>query len=172
MSHLNDPRLAELTRERELTEEERTNVATVHRLVDHFNNGDIEAFVRTTYHPDYRMVVLDGVTWNGHAEDDANVFANLDEFVAMEAMILRVVPRRRFEINRIIPAGNVVTFQASLVDDARPGYELPWCSVYTFRDGLIIADSAYLNHYEWPGNAEAMEESRPKQFEREGYAGR
>jgi SDR family mycofactocin-dependent oxidoreductase len=167
MQNLNDPRLAELAQERELTEEERTNVATVERLVKYFNEGDIENFVRTTYHPDYRMVVLDGVAWNGHAEDDANVFADIDEFIAMEAMIHDVVPRRRFEINRIIPAGNVVTFQASLVDDARPGGELPWCSVYTFKDGLIIADSAYLNHYEWPGTAEAMEESRPDQYERE-----
>jgi hypothetical protein len=170
MSHLNDPRLdGELSQDRALTEEEKTNVATVHRLVDYFNAGDIESFVRTTYHPDYRMVVFNGLTWNGHAEDAANVFADLDEFVAMEAMILKVVPRRRFEINRIIPAGNVVTFQASLVDDARPGYELPWCSVYTFKDGLIIADSAYLNHYEWPGVPDAMEESRPEQYDREGY---
>ena len=64
----------------------------------------------------------------------------------------------------IIPAGNVVTFQASLVDDARPGWELPWCSVYTFKDGLIIADSAYLNHRDWPGVPEAMQEARPEHW--------
>ena len=59
--------------------------------------------------------------------------------------------------NRLIPAGDVVAVEASLVDDDRPGWELAWCGVYTFdADGMIISDHTYLNHRDWPGISELV----------------
>ena len=36
-------------------------------------------------------------------------------------------PGRHIRFNRVIPAGNVITLEASLLDDERPGWELSWC---------------------------------------------
>jgi predicted SnoaL-like aldol condensation-catalyzing enzyme len=157
MNYLSDPRLFnELSAPRTLAAEEQRNLATVDLLVELFNKGDIENFVRRTYHPDYRMQVLDGLAWSGRRPDGQNVFEGYDGFIAFEAYIYRICPGRRFHLNRAIAAGNVVTVQMSLIDVDHPDWELPWCSVYTFKDGLIIADSAYLNHTDWPGVADVL----------------
>lgn len=156
--NLRDDRIhGELAQERVLTEEERANLATVDLLVDLFNAGDIEGFVRRTYHPDYRMLVLDGTEWNARRKDAFNVFQGYEPFIAMETFIRDARPTRRFQLNRAIPAGNIVVVQMSLTDAADPDYELPWCSVYTFRDGRIISDYAYLNHHDWPGSDAGLE---------------
>lgn len=151
--NLRDERLfGVLAHDRVLTDEEKANLKTVDLLVDLFNAGDIEGFVRETYHPDYRMLVLDGTEWNGRRKDGFNIFQGYEPFIAMESFIRDAKPTRRFHLNRAIAAGNVVTVQMSLTDAVDPDYELPWCSVYTFRDGKIIADHAYLNHHDWPGS--------------------
>src|SRR5690606_8458437 len=104
------------------TDEEQSNLKVVDLLVELFNAGDIDAFVRQTYHPDYRMLVLDGTEWNAHREDRGNVFEGYEPFIAMEEFILKARPSRRFKLNRAIPAGNVVVVQMSLIDADDPDY--------------------------------------------------
>jgi len=156
--NLRDERLSgALAHDRQLSEEEKANLKVVDLLVDLFNAGDIEGFVRRTYHPDYRMLVLDGTEWNGRRADGFNIFQGYEPFIAMETFIRDAKPTRRFQLNRAIAAGNVVVVQMSLIDAQDADYELPWCSVYTFQDGMIISDHAYLNHHDWPGSDAGLE---------------
>ena len=66
-------------------------------------------------------------------------------------------PRNMAAFDRVIPAGNVLTVEASLVDEARPGSELSWCGVYTFDgEGRVVSDHSYLNHRDWPGTGDVV----------------
>jgi len=58
---------------------------------------------------------------------------------------------------RLIASGNIITVEASIVDDAREGWELSWCGIYTFDgEGRIISDHTYLNRHDWPGISELL----------------
>ncbi len=47
---------------------------------------------------------------------------------------------------RLVPSGNVVTLEAPIVDQSRPGWELSWCGIDIFDgEGCIISDHSYLN---------------------------
>jgi hypothetical protein len=103
------------------------------------------------------VVNLDGAGWTWSSPHRRHLVEDAATFVRAEAFIKQAAPGRRIRPLRMIPAGNVVTLEATLVDEARPGWELAWCGVYTFDDdGLVVSDHTYLNHRDWPGITELL----------------
>jgi hypothetical protein len=155
---LGDPAVEERYADRrELTVEEQRNVARMERWRDLYNGDDMEAFVREAYAPDFRVMNYDGVAWTGNSNHRQNVLTRAETFIRTEEFIKRAAPGRRIRLNRLVPAGNVVTAECSLLDDNRPDWELAWCGVYTFDDeGRIVSDHTYLNHRDWPGIADLL----------------
>ncbi len=138
--------------DRRLTETERRNVARLERWRDLFNGDDMERFVHDAYAPNFQVVNLDGSSWTANSTHGENILEDAEVFVAAEQWIKRAAPQRRVHFNRVIPAGDVITLEASLLDDDRPGWELSWCGVYTFdAEGRIVSDHSYLNRRDWPG---------------------
>jgi hypothetical protein len=159
MADLGDPGLEQHdAKRRELTAEERRNLERFEQWRELFNHGDLERFVREAYAPAFRVVNLDGSSWTGNSDHRQNILADAELFLRAERFILQVAPGRRIRFNRVIPAGNVITLEASLIDEDRPGWELSWCGVYTFDDdGRIVSDHSYLNHRDWPGITQLLE---------------
>ena len=157
MPDLGDPAVEDRYADRrQLTDEERRNVARLERWRDLYNGEDMAAFVGT-YAPDFRVMNYDGSSWTGNSTHRQNVIDRAETFVRVEEFIKRVAPGRRMRFNRVIPAGNVVTIEVSLLDDDRPGWELAWCGIYTFDDeGRIVSDHTYLNHRDWPGISDLL----------------
>lgn len=158
MPDLGDPEIeGEFADRRAYGAEEQRNLAKLERWRDLYNGDDMDAFVREAYAPRFRVVNLDGSGWTGNSTHGLNILERADVFIRAEEFIKRVAPGRRIRFNRVIPAGNVITLEASLVDDDRPGWELSWCGVYTFDDeGRIVSDHTYLNRGDWPGIAELL----------------
>jgi hypothetical protein len=158
MPDLGDPAIDDRYADRrQLTHTEQRNVAQLERWRDLFNGDDMERFVRDAYAPTFRVVNLDGSSWTGNATHRENILDDAEMFIRAETFIKQAAPGRRIRFNRVIPAGDVITLEASLLDDARPGWELSWCGVYTFdADGLIVSDHSYLNRRDWPGISELL----------------
>ncbi len=151
MPSFEDP-FAATDSDRSLTPTEQRNVAKLERWRDLFNGDDMERFVREAYAPAFQVVNLDGSSWTAGATHGENILADADRFIAAEKWIKQAAPGRRIRFNRVIPAGDVITLEASLLDDDRPGWELSWCGVYTFdAEGRITSDHSYLNRQDWPG---------------------
>jgi hypothetical protein len=137
---------------RSLTAEEQRNVAAMERFRDLYNGDDMERFVREAYAPEFHVLNLDGSSWTAGGANRQNLLQDPETFIRAEVFIKATAPGRRMEYRRVIPAGNVVTLEASIVDDGRPGWELSWCGIYTFdAEGRIISDHSYLNRNDWPG---------------------
>jgi hypothetical protein len=137
---------------RQYTAEEQRNLAAFDRWLELFNGDDPEAFVREAYAPEFTLVNLDGSSWTGNSTHGQNILRDAGLFVRAETFIKKQAPGRKIRFNRVIPAGNVITLEASLIDEARPGWELSWCGVYTFdNEGRVVSDHSYLNHRDWPG---------------------
>ena len=136
---------------------EQRNVARLERWRDLFNGDDMELFVREAYAPTFRVVNLDGTSWTANSNHRENILENAEVFIGAETAIKRAAPGRHIRFNRVIPAGDVITLEASLLDHDRPDWELSWCGIYTFDNtGLIISDHTYLNHRDWPGITELL----------------
>lgn len=153
MDDTDDPGLDDTSAvDRPLTDTERRNLERMERFRELFNGDDPERFVRESYAPTFRVVNLDGAGWTWSSTHRRHLLDDAGTFVRAEVFIKRAAPGRRMRFNRLIPAGDVVVAEASLVDDERPGWELAWCGVYTFDDdGLIVSDHTYLNRRDWPG---------------------
>ena len=144
---------------RSLTDEEQRNVAAMERFRELYNGEDMERFVREAYAPTFHVLNLDGSSWTAGRANRQNLLSNSDMFIRAEVFIKAKAPGRRMVYRRLIPSGNVVTLEASIVDESRPGWELSWCGIYTFDgEGRIISDHSYLNRKDWPGISELLGE--------------
>lgn len=142
---------------RQLTAEERRNVAAMERFRELYNGDDMERFVREAYAPSFHVLNLDGSSWTAGAADPQNLLLDADAFIKAEVIIRAKAPGRRMMFRRVIPSGNVVTVEASIVDQSQPGWELSWCGVYTLDgEGRIVSDHSYLNRLDWPGLSELL----------------
>lgn len=146
-----DPAAAALDATRELTAEERRNLVATDRWLELYNGDDMEAFVREAYRPELRVWNFDGVDWRATTAHRHNKIDDIETFIKAEKWVLRSAPGRKARFDRRIPAGNVVVVEATLLDTARPGWELAWCAIWTYVDGQIANDHSYLNHRDWPG---------------------
>lgn len=145
---------------RSLTDEEQRNVAAMERFRELYNGEDMERFVREAYAPSFHVLNLDGSSWTAGGANRQNLLDDPDGFIRAEVFIKAKAPGRRMVYRRVIPSGNVVTLEASIVDEARPGWELSWCGIYTFDgEGRIISDHSYLNRNDWPGISELLGKS-------------
>ena len=146
---------------RPLTSEEQRNLAAMERFRELYNGEDMERFVREAYAPSFHVLNLDGSSWTAGGANRQNLLDDPDTFIRAEVFIKAKAPGRRMAYRRVIPSGNVVTLEASIVDESRPGWELSWCGIYTFDDeGRIISDHSYLNRNDWPGISELL--ARPR----------
>ncbi len=142
---------------RSMSDEERRNVAAMERFRELYNGEDMERFVREAYAPSFHVLNLDGSGWTAGGANPQNLLVDTDAFIRAEVIIKAKAPGRRMVFRRVIPSGNVVTVEASIVDDARSGWELSWCGIYTFDgDGRIVSDHTYLNRMDWPGLGELL----------------
>jgi hypothetical protein len=145
---------------RPLTAEEQRNVAAMERFRELYNGEDMERFVRESYAPSFHVLNLDGSSWTASRANRQNLLSDPDLFIRAEVFIKAKAPGRRMVYRRVIPSGNVVTLEASIVDESRPGWELSWCGIYTFdSQSRIISDHSYLNRKDWPGISELLGES-------------
>lgn len=143
---------------RSLTTEEQRNVEAMERFRQLYNSDDMERFVRQSYAPSFHVLNLDGSGWTAGGANRQNLVEDAETFLRAEVFIKEKAPGRRMVYRRVIPSGNVVTLEASIVDDSRPGWELSWCGVYTFDDeGLIVSDHSYINRKDWPGISELLD---------------
>jgi len=142
---------------RPVTAEEQRNLAAMERFRDLYNGEDMERFVRDAYAPSFHVLNLDGSSWTAGGANRQNLLQDPDTFIRAEVFIKTKAPERRMVYRRVIPSGNVVTLEASIVDASRPGWELSWCGIYTFDgQGRIISDHSYLNRNDWPGISELL----------------
>ena len=142
---------------RSLTTEEERNVAAMERFRELYNGDDMERFVREAYAPSFHVLNLDGSSWTAGGANRQNLLDDPDTFIRAEVFIKAKAPGRRMAYRRVIPSGNVVTLEASIVDESRPGWELSWCGIYTFDgEGRIISDHSYLNRNDWPGISDLL----------------
>ncbi len=142
---------------RALTDEERRNVAAIERFRELYNGDDMERLVLEAYAPSFHVLNLDGAGWTAGGAGPQNLLVDADAFIRAEVIINAKAPGRRMTFRRVVPAGNVVTVEASIVDASRPGWELSWCGVYTFdAEGRIVSDHTYLNRMDWPGLGELL----------------
>ncbi|MPY92585.1 MAG: hypothetical protein GEV08_05790 [Acidimicrobiia bacterium] len=134
------------------TAEEQRNVAAMERFRELYNGEDMERFVREAYAPAFHVLNLDGSSWTAGGANRQNLLDDPDAFIRAEVFIKAAAPGRRMEFRRVVPAGNIVTLEATIVDPARPGWELSWCGIYTFDgEGRVVSDHTYLNRNDWPG---------------------
>jgi hypothetical protein len=144
---------------RSLTEEEQRNLAAMHRFRELYNGEEMERFVREAYAESFHVLNLDGSSWTAGQANRRNLMDDPGTFIHAEAFIQAKAPGRRMEFRRLIASGNVVTLEASIVDDSRPVWELSWCGIYTFDSvGRIVSDHTYLNRRDWPGISELLGE--------------
>jgi hypothetical protein len=142
---------------RSLTAEEQRNLATMERFRELYNGDDMGRFVRESYAPTFHVLNLDGSSWSVSGANRQNLLDDTDAFIRAEVFIKEKAPGRRMAYRRVIASGNVVTVEASIVDDAREGWELSWCGIYTFDgEGRIVSDHSYLNRHDWPGISELV----------------
>jgi len=121
------------------TAEELRNLEAVERWGDLYNN-DVHTMVTECYSPDFVVEIKGIMTYRGY-----------ETFHALEAGALEVAPRRRTESERIVPIGDKVLIQGNLTDpDKGPGWRTPFCTILTFRDGLIVRDETYMDLTSWP----------------------
>ena len=143
--------------DRSFTVEELRNVAAMERFRELYNGDDMERFVVEAYATSFHVLNLDGSSWTATGANRRNLLTDLATFIRAEAFIKDKAPGRRMVFRRLVPSGNVVTLEASIVDESRPGWELSWCGIYTFDDqARIISDHSYLNHRDWPGISELI----------------
>jgi hypothetical protein len=146
---------------RSLTDEEQRNVAAMDQFRELYNGEDMERFVVEAYAASFHVLNLDGSSWTASRASRQNLLNDPATFIRAETFIKGTAPGRRMVYRRLIPSGNVVTLEASIVDDSRPGWELSWCGIYTFDgEGRIISDHTYLNRRDWPGIGELLGEPR------------
>jgi hypothetical protein len=146
---------------RSLTDEEQRNVAAMDMFRELYNGDDMERFVADAYAASFHVLNLDGSSWTASRATRQNLLTDPETFIRAETSIKAKAPGRRMVYRRVIPSGNVVTLEASIVDDSRPGWELSWCGIYTFDgEGRIISDHSYLNRRDWPGISELLGETR------------
>jgi len=144
---------------RPLTAEEQRNLATMDRFRGLYNGDDMERFVRESYAPTFHVLNLDGSSWSATRANRQNLLADAATFIRAEVFIKDKAPGRRMTYRRLIASGNIVTVEASIVDDSRESWELSWCGIYTFdADGRIVSDHTYLNRHDWPGISELLGE--------------
>jgi hypothetical protein len=136
------------------------------RFRELYNGEDMEAFVREAYAPTFHVLNLDGSSWTAGRPNRQNLLDDAGMFIRAETFIKAKAPGRRMVFRRVVPSGNVVTVEATIVDDADAGWELSWCGIYTFDDeGRIVSDHTYLNRTDWPGISDLLGPSaaRPPQ---------
>lgn len=119
------------------------NRETLRRWERHYNTGDVAAMIRECYAPDCVMRVMGGASAHGY-----------EPFLEFENAVLRLAPRRRLRIDRVHPCGeDVLVVEAVLLDPDRGSeWEIPWCTVLTFREGVIVDDRNYLDFSRWPSS--------------------
>ena len=108
----------------------------------HYNAGDVRAMIAECYALDCVMRVMGAGSVSGH-----------ETFLAFEESVLRTAPRRRLRVDHVHAAGDeVLVSEVVLLDpDRGADWELPFCTVTTFRDGKIVDDRNYLDFGRWPG---------------------
>lgn len=142
---------------KEYTQQEKDNIAVVHRWLDLYNN-DPERLVREIYASDTVVKTMGAGTYTG-----------TNHFLQIERDVLKAAPRRKFRLNHVHADGNTCIVEVTLLnpDDKRFGdkYELHMAAIMEIENGQIKRDRSYHNigseYPLWPG-LEAADPNKPK----------
>lgn len=122
---------------------EQDNRRTIESWLRHYNQGELHELITGCYAPSFVLRIMGGPT-----------ITEYGDFLAFEKSVVALAPKRYLRLDRVHASGNdVLVLEAVLLDpDRGPAWELPWCTVMTFRDGKIIEDRNYLDFGLWPAH--------------------
>lgn len=131
--------------------------AALHRLHcervrhwEHTYNHDVERLVRECYAPDAHLC-FNMAEVRGH-----------EQLLRVVRGLLAACPTRRMRVDRVRTVeADIALVEAVILDDARPAFYSPFCSILRFTDGLIVEDRTYLEPTRWPGLEGAMAHVSP-----------
>lgn len=119
---------------------ENDNIAAVHHWIALHNEEDLTAF-GLTYTEDCEAAFAGGEPFHGR-----------EAVTAVEAQLHQLMPGKAARLVSVIADGDLVSVQAVLygtLPDSGP-YEIHWCSVMDFKDGLIAREHVYLDTAQLP----------------------
>lgn len=113
------------------------------RLVRHWEqtyNSDVERLVLECYAPDAQLC-FNSAEVRGH-----------DQLMRVCKGVLGSCPTRRMRVDHVHFSGSdTVILEAAILDDERPAFYSPFCTILTIRGGRIVQDRTYLEPTRWPG---------------------
>jgi hypothetical protein len=75
-----------------------------------------------------------------------------DKLVRFERRVLAAAPKRSIRLRHTHAVGDVTAVEGALVDpDRGDDWNLPFCAVLTWKDGLVVSDNTYTDFSRWPG---------------------
>jgi hypothetical protein len=121
------------------TEAQRNLLELVERWQETYNE-DIRDFVLVCYAPDAHICFPGGEA-RGH-----------EQYLKIEEAVLGACPKRKLRVDRVLFSGeDTAIVEGVELDDARPDYYSPFCSILTAGDGRIVEERTYLDPHQWPG---------------------
>lgn len=122
---------------------EQDNRKTIDQWLRHYNAGRLHELIVDCYAPAFVLKIMGGPT-----------ITKYGDFLAFEKSVVAMAPRRQLVLEHVHACGDhVLVLEAVLRDpDRGPAWQLPWCTVMTFRDGKIIEDRNYLDFGLWPAH--------------------
>lgn len=90
---------------------------------------------------DCRVVCRGGGVIEGH-----------EQFLEVERQALEIAPRRRMRLEHEHVTGQTVVMEITLLNpDAGEGWELPFVTILTMRNGKIAVDTSFADWSRWAG---------------------
>ncbi len=75
-----------------------------------------------------------------------------DKLIRFEQKVLAAAPQRSIRIDHKHASGDVVSVEGTLLDPGQgDDWNLGFCAVLTFSNGLIVSDNTYTDYSRWPG---------------------
>lgn len=115
-----------------------------------------------TYNTDVERLVLDCYAPNAHLCFNMAEVRGHSQLMRVVKGVLGACPTRKMRVDRVLFSGDETAIvEAAVLDDARPEFFSPFCSILRVQDGKIVEDRTYLEPTRWPGLEGAVEHVSP-----------
>lgn len=105
-----------------------------------------------TYNSDVERLVLDCYTPNTHLCFNSAEVRGHAQLMRVVKGVLGACPTRKMRVDRVLFSGeDTAIVEAVVLDDARPEFYSPFCTILRVQDGKIMQDRTYLEVTRWPG---------------------
>lgn len=117
---------------------------------EHTYNTDVEQLVSECYAPSAHLC-FNMAEVHGHAQ-----------LMRVVKGVLGACPTRRMRVDRVLFSGDETAIvEAVVLDDSRPDFFSPFCSILRMQEGKIVEDRTYLEPTRWPGLEGAVDHVSP-----------